>query len=271
MYNKTSNNIHPVINMIPEQRRQKILEKLNEKEICTISSLGSEFQVSRVTIQRDIKILKKQGLVLKVHGGVKMKKNKRVIETIFNERLKKNYEEKLQIAKKAQDYVSDGSTLFLDSSTTVFIFATQLFKRKFMDLNIITNSPAIVCEAVKCDTNIKIISTGGELEKDWNIFTGSWVIDFLEKINIDKAFISSAGISYDKKITTMSKSLSNILKVVIKKSNEVNLLVDSTKFLRQAMIDISDLKDFKRIITSDSFDKEAFSDFINIEGLELVL
>ena len=250
--------------MIPEERRQKLIKKLQTNGICTINSLVDDFEVSRVTIQRDIDLLKKQGLVFKIHGGVKIKKDEKDIETIFTVRLNENYEKKLIIARKGQEYVSDGETLFLDSSTSVFIFAQQLFKRRFSNLNIITNSPAIIDEAIKSNTNINVMATGGQLDTEFQIFKGSWVIEFLEQINIDKAFISSGGISAEQRITTTSRDLANTLNLIIGKVNEVNLLVDSSKFSKTAMINISDIGDFKRIITDDGFDEKTCPNLTNL-------
>ncbi|MBA7693159.1 hypothetical protein ES703_101735 [subsurface metagenome] len=99
---------------------------------------------------------------------------------------------------------------------------------------------------------------------------GSWVIDFLEKVNIDKAFISAAGISYDKKITTSNRELANIIIKVFEKSSEVNLLVDSTKFSKAAMINMSTVEQCKRIITDSNINIQVASGFKNIGRCELV-
>jgi DeoR/GlpR family transcriptional regulator of sugar metabolism len=244
--------------MIPEERRERILDKLNKEEICSIKSLAKEFGVSRITIMRDLNILEKNGLVTKVHGGVKIKKNDNNPfgpETRFNYRLKQNYEKKLQIAKKAVAFVKDGTTIFIDSSTTAHMFSLELFKNKYIDLNIVTNSPTIIAEALKLP-DIKIISTGGELNSSFSMFGGTWVTDFLDRINIDTAYISTAGISRELNIITSNMELANILKKVIEKSDEINLLVDSSKFFRKEMLNVSTIRNFTRIITDDAIDAE---------------
>jgi len=253
--------------MIPEQRIQKIIDKLKANGICTIKDLSDEFGVSRVTIQRDVKALKRKGLIDKLHGGFKIKENIPRIETIFSIRIKRNSEKKLEIAKKAQEFVKSGDTIFLDASSTVFSFGVELFKRKFTELNVITNSPSIIEEILHSDTNIKVFSVGGELDISWNMLKGNWTINCLEKINIDKAFISAAGISADHMLTTSHHELANVLRAVIKKSHEVNLLIDSTKILKPAMVGIAGLKDITRIISDSAFNNEEIK---NIEGLEIV-
>jgi len=256
--------------MIPEQRRETIISKLKEKDIYSIDSLAKELNVSRITIQRDINILGQKGLVDKVHGGVKLRsETDGYFESRFQVRMRQNYEKKLEIAKKALSYVNDHSTIFLDSSTTIYIFATELFKKKFVDLNIITTSPAILCESLKYP-DLKIISTGGELRSNFNMLGGGWVIDFLEKVNIDSAFVSAAGISTSREITTANRELANILGVVFKKSGEINLLVDGSKFFKAGMLNISLLDRCRRIITDGEIDKNIVSDLSEISSLEII-
>lgn len=237
--------------MLPEERKLKILEKLKNKQLYKTDDLARDLKVSRVTIQRDIKELVKKELVSKIHGGIKIIEEKRdSFETRFNLRLKINFNKKLEIAHKALNFVDDGSVIFIDTSTTCYVFAKELIKKKFSDLTIITNSPAIICEAL-LNCNIRIISTGGELRSDFNMLCGKWVVDFLENVNIDSSFISAAGISSKGSVTTSDMELASVLSVAIRKSKEINLLVDNTKFWKIGMLEICSTDKLKRIITDN--------------------
>ncbi len=256
--------------MIPEERRSVLLERLNEKEIYKIEDIVKDFDVSKITILRDIEILKKRGHLQRIHGGIKPNGNQyNLFEKRFKIRLKKNYNKKLEIAKRSLTILKDSKTIFLDSSTTVFALATELFKKHYHRLNIVTNSPAILNEAMRY-SDIHIISTGGELRQDFNILGGSWVIDFLEKINFDASFISAAGISQDGRITTANKELASILKLIFKNSKEINLLVDSTKFFREGMINISTLDQCKRMITDSEIGSDALRKIEVFKNLEVI-
>ncbi len=101
------------------------------------------------------------------------------------------------------------------------------------------------------------------------MFGGTWVLDFLDKINIDSAYISAAGISKDLNITSSNMDLANILKKVIEKSDSVNLLVDSSKIFKREMLDVSSIKGFSRIITDDRIDNHSL-EIIRDSGLEVV-
>lgn len=235
--------------MLAEERRNQILEILNDVELCPVSSLVERLDVARVTVVRDLAALEKAGVVTRVHGGAKLRKNELMqYEARFKVRMNKNLPLKEAIAAEAACFVRDDSTIFIDSSTTGYIFARELMKRQFAHLNIITNSPSIL-NAAREKTSPTVIITGGELNTTFNMLGGLWVIDFLEKINIDLAFISASGISEKLNLTTSSIDLASILNKVIDKSNQANLLVDSTKLCKQEMINICPLSRCARMIT----------------------
>lgn len=256
--------------MIPEKRRQEIIDTLQREQVTTLANLSSKFRVSRVTIQRDISLLEEKGLVKKVHGGVKIGRPAgNHFETRFRARMEAHYAKKKEIALKALSLVKDERTIFLDSSTTLYIFSQELFKKKFIDLNIITTSPSIVGKA-RNYPDMKLICTGGQLKADFNMFCGSWVLDFLEHINIDTAFISAAGISQQLMLTTSDKDLANILAKVMERSKNINLLADSSKFFRQGMLNISHISSCRHVVTDSMISREAVKKLNTIHNLHLI-
>ncbi len=237
--------------MLAEERRQKILDVLNEKEFLRAEELADMYNVSRITIIRDIKLLKDAQKIKKIHGGISIPDvPKNNFETRFNIRIQDNYSKKLDIASKAIKYISNNQTIFLDSSSTVFVLASEILKKEISQSNLITNSPAIVVDALN-HPSAGLICTGGELKQEFNIFGGGWVLEFLENINFDSAFISAAGVSENGTITTNNKDLAGILKKVFAKAKTINLIVDSSKFFKKGMLDIASLNDCKRIITDN--------------------
>jgi len=255
--------------MIPEERRDKILSLIREEEVCSIKNLVMEFGVSRVTIQRDLTILEEQGFLTKVHGGARIaRQDLGAFETRFNIRYKQNYRKKLQIAKKALRFTKSQESVFIDSSTTAHVFGLELFRQDIQNMLIVTNSPSLLKEALQYP-DYRIISTGGELLRSFSIFAGEWVLDFLDKINIDCAFISAAGVSKDLEITSSNRELASVLSKVIQKSSEVNLLMDSTKLFRQGMVTIGGLSDFTRIIMDDDVSEDQKS-ILSQVGIEII-
>ncbi len=55
--------------MLPEQRRQRILEAIEGQGIGVISDLSANFDVSTMTIRRDLSILEEEGRIRRTRGG----------------------------------------------------------------------------------------------------------------------------------------------------------------------------------------------------------
>ena len=55
--------------MLSDERRRVILDLLNTKGSVTVAELGSRFDVSEMTIRRDLDDLERRGLLQRVHGG----------------------------------------------------------------------------------------------------------------------------------------------------------------------------------------------------------
>ena len=55
--------------MLSEERHQIIIDLLNENGSITVADLVTRFNVSEMTVRRDLKLLERQGHMQRVHGG----------------------------------------------------------------------------------------------------------------------------------------------------------------------------------------------------------
>lgn len=240
--------------MIPVQRKEKMLKLIKEDDICTVKELTKRFNVSNVTVHRVLNELEEEGLVDKVRGGVKLV-TPSLPEIRFNVRMRTNLAQKREIARKAVIFIKEGDLIFLDASTTCFIFAKEICKGNYSDLTVVTNSPFVVCELSK-SPNIHVISTGGELQYQLNGLAGSLTLNFMASLHLDKVFVSAAGISLRKGLMTSQPFIVEVLQKIFEVANEVNLLIDSSKFLKVAMLTITPATRVTRIISDSKLPKE---------------
>ena len=94
--------------MIPVKRREEVLDFVRQQKICSIQELAKRFSVSRVTIHRVLNELVEDELVTKVHGGVRASLPQEKIETRFTIRMEINKARKIEIARKARNFVRQG-------------------------------------------------------------------------------------------------------------------------------------------------------------------
>ena len=255
--------------MLQTIRKEKIVNLLQEKKECEISELCKYFDVSLATIHRDLNELEREGRVNKVHGGVILNVVEKV-ETKNAIRLKTNINLKRKIAAKALEFVESGDCLFLDNSTTCYYFAEVLACSKFKNLVIVTNSypvPGLFLE----NKNIKVVSTGGLLDSEYNCFVGERAIATINEFNSNKFFLSTGMISIKGELSdNYSDSLNEIKREMYKRSKEHICLVDSTKFNRIGQSITFKISEIDKIITDSNYSKETRAEFAK-NGKELII
>ena len=97
--------------MLAVERRNLILEKLQEEKKGVVSELSALFGVSEETIRRDLDKLDKEGLATKSYGGAILNENSG-IDMPFNIRKKRNMRGKQLIARLVEELVRTASILF---------------------------------------------------------------------------------------------------------------------------------------------------------------
>ncbi|GMQ59001.1 DeoR/GlpR family DNA-binding transcription regulator [Vallitalea sediminicola] len=235
--------------MFAIQRLDAILDLLKKDKIVQVQALAKIFNVSDVTIRKDLNLLQKKGLIIKTHGGAVLAdstKNMPISDTQFSTLASTNKNEKL--AEYVYKFIQPGDTIFLGSGLTC------TYLSKYININdnisIITNN----IEAIKhlkdrCKT---LILVGGEVVfHEKHSFTASNKInEYLSFYNINKGITSCSGIDLDYGISVSTEVSKNIYTSIINKSQSWLLLADSDKFNKVAPYRIGDISKPTKIITN---------------------
>ena len=137
------------------------------------------------------------------------------------------------------------------------------------NLTIVTNNLSFIINCLKY-TNLNIISTGGTLNRETNSFSGIDSLNLLKNYNINKAFMNATGISLTNGVTNSSPLESEIKKIAVKKSSEVFILADYSKFDICSLVTYCNLDDIDYLIT-DKFPPEAYNQLIEKNSIELIV
>src|SRR5260370_32002238 len=107
------------------------------------SEVGGSFSVAPVPVHRDLEVLASEGLVTRIHGGARaLDSEAPKVETDFMKRVRQNPAGKYVIAAQAFREIEDGSTIFIDHSTTCQALARHLERHPPNALTRVTHSPA---------------------------------------------------------------------------------------------------------------------------------
>lgn len=231
--------------MLPNQRREKILEMIKEDGHAKVLDLAKIFKVTEVTIRQDLEKIEKDGFIKREHGGAYLKDVGLNVKN-FELQNKLNLQEKAAIAQRAVKLISDGDTIILDSGSTTTEIAKLIigFKR----LTVITNALNIAL-LLGADPEINLVVTGGEFKAPTLSLTGQKAADFFNGIHVDKLFLACAGIALKAGLTYPSISDLCVKRAMIDSSNIVYLVADSSKIGKSSFASLGDLTLIDYLIT----------------------
>jgi len=238
--------------LMPNQRREKILEMLKEDGSAKVINLAKIFKVTDVTIRQDLEKLEKLGFVTREHGGVFLKNMENQIRnfTLLNQ---DNLKKKEIIATKCLEFIESGDTIILDSGSTTTEIAKQL--KGFKNLTVITNALNIAL-ILGAEPLINVVMTGGEFKPPTLSLTGQKAADFFNGINAQKLFLATAGISLKAGLTYPSISDLVVKKAMIDASAITYLVADSSKFGKSSFASLGALSLINFIITDSDVDQK---------------
>jgi DeoR/GlpR family transcriptional regulator of sugar metabolism len=250
--------------MLQAERQTNIFKLIKEKSFLTIKEFEDIFHVSSITIRRDLKELSKQGLIKQVHGGAAdITSLSTSFEPLYKTKLYLNFEKKQAIAKKAVEFIDSGETIILDSGTTTLQIAIKLKNKRFKDVGIVTNDIKIADELCTAE-HLEVIVLGGILRKFLYTLFGSFTIDFLEQIKVNKFFLAADAISKENGISNANIEEVSIKKLMIQNSQNVILVADSTKFNTDAFCRVCGWEKINSIITDDKISDDYIKFFKEI-------
>lgn len=239
-------------------RLETIRQFIEEHHVVTIKQLQVLCpDVSLMTIHRDLDALEQSGDIVKVRGGARSVRH--TGDLGYDVRLRENLTGKNIIARKALQLIQQGSTLFLDASTTNLMLARIL---PDLDLHIFTTGPNIAIELCRLQ-NANITLCCGTMNRKNMALSGQNTLQMLDGINIDLAFIGVSGCSAEIGFTCGTESDMLVKRRVIEKARTSVVMCDTDKFSRMMPYTFATLSDVDYLIT----DREVADNF-RIAGLE---
>lgn len=241
------------MNMKIGERRLKIFEIIKEKRHVEVNDLAQYFQVSTMTIRRDLSQLEAEGVVKTNYGGATY------IDSVSSEpsfRLKSGYshEYKKQIAYEASLLIHDGDSIFIDCGTTTLELVPFITHK---NITIMSNSWRVLSK-IQDFSKVKVILAPGVYDPISEGAISATTIDFLKNYSIDKAFISTQGIDIDRGVSVPTDTDAKVKKAIINCAKNKILLADHTKFHQSYMALFGQLNDFDIIFTDTDMDRETY-------------
>ncbi len=253
--------------MLPEQRRRKILELIQEEGSAKVATLKELFSVTEPTIRQDLDKLEEEGYVVRQHGGAYLKTIPNQVKTMSLQH-SQNMEKKIRLAAKAREFVEDGDSIILDAGSTITEIANRL--DNFNHLNVITSGLNIAL-ILGSRFNIHVMLIGGEFKPPTLSVTGEQAAKFFDNTIIArKLFLAATGVSDDGILTYPGLSDIPVKKAMIGAAQEIYLVVDSSKFGKVAFAALGNINLVHHLIT-DSGIGEKYVKLFKSRGVDVII
>ncbi|WP_218220280.1 DeoR/GlpR family DNA-binding transcription regulator [Nesterenkonia sp. Act20] len=242
--------------MLAAQRRAGIVSLLDSAGAVSVSELATRFEVSDMTIRRDLENLAEAGLIAKVHGGAvspaagAAAAARRTEEPGFEAKSDQMLPEKQAIAAAAAELLAPGMSVGLSAGTTTWALAHHLLS--VPELTVVTNSPRIaaifhraadaradtharerareqVGERASSAADPKVILTGG-VRTPSDALVGPLANQALRSLHLDLVFLGTHGFSAAAGFTTPNLEEAETNRTLLESGARAAVLADHSKW-----------------------------------------
>jgi DeoR/GlpR family transcriptional regulator of sugar metabolism len=222
----------PTDNLDKQQARlAAILTALQQSGSVFVDALSREFDVSVVTIRRDLDALERRGMLRRTHGGAVS------IEPLFYEpfrndrsfqaQVERFAEEKRRIGRAAAALIKDGEIIALTpGTTTTEVIRGIPFNHK---ITVVTSTVNVAMELSK-RKDLEVFVTGGHLRGDWFSLVGPTAAQSLSHLLIHTLFIGADGIDAKCGVSCYSPDEAQLNSAMVKRAQRKVAVVDHSKF-----------------------------------------
>lgn len=234
-----------------EGRRDDIMIMLANNPKIKVEELADCFQVSPMTIRRDLQSLEDQKKLVRFYGGATPS-----AEDSISKETREIALCRTRIAQYAATLVENGDSLFINTSKNSLQILEYIDKD---NVTVMTNNGKAI--HVNHRPGVNVILTGGELRYPKEAMVGEFAIRNLQKVYAKKAFIGCSGISPECGMTTEIANEVNINELMIERiTGECYILADYRKIGHNSSFKTCGISRVKNLITDEKADAQVIEE-----------
>jgi DeoR family glycerol-3-phosphate regulon repressor len=230
--------------MVHVFRKPEIINIARREGTVTVDGLVSHFGVTPQTIRRDLTELAESGQLERVHGGAILPST--TVNIGYSERRELNHATKVDIARVCAKQIPNDCSIFLNIGTTTEAVATELLHHR--GLLVVTNNINIAT-ILSANSEVEVILTGGHLRRSDGGLIGEVARATIQQFRFDYAVIGCSALHESGDILDFDIQEVGVSKTIIRQSETVLLVSDSSKFERKAPARIASVADVDIFVT----------------------
>lgn len=234
--------------ILVDNRRNKILDELKEHGQIKVEDLAEKWNVSPLTIRRDLLYLEEEKKIERFYGGASLIKETEPCEDEVSFYRRK-------IAEYAASLVNDGDSIFINSSMTALQMVKYLGDKR---VTVITNNGRVM--NLDVPPSVSVVLVGGELRHPKYAMVGEIAIRNIENITVKKSFLGCSGLNVERGSTTEIMNEVHVNKIMFSRVMEAAyIMADHTKIGKNSSFVSQNTKDITHVITDELAPKEVLS------------
>lgn len=241
-----------------ERRRERIVAFVTRHGSARVEQLAEHFDVSAMTIHRDLEALAAESLLERIRGGARSV-TPSMSELAVGQRRHLHRTTKEALCAAAARLIPEGAVVAVDDSTTLEALVEQLPERSPSAL--ITHSLKAMSDHRKRAglTDIRLIACAGLYFAETDSFLGTATSEQLSRLSADITFVSTTAV----RTTGQSAALfhpdmeaADTKKALIGIGATRVLVLDSSKFDSPGVFRVASLDEFDHIIVDQNCSRE---------------
>lgn len=246
-------------------RQRAITEAVMAEGTVRIEQLAARFDISVMTVHRDLDELEGRGLLRKSRGAATAMATS-LVESSDVYRTNRQTNEKEALALAALEFVEPGQAVMLDDSTTALHLVPHL--RSLRPLTVITNTLTIM-DQLRGANGITLLGLGGQYFNWCSAFMGGMTTAAIGGLRADLFVMSTAAITDDVAFH-QSLETNDVKRAMFDSSTRRILIVDHTKFEKRALHALMPLTAFDAVVVDSATDRRDI-ERLRKKGVEVVI
>lgn len=245
---------------------KRMVEQCGRVEVNELSEL---FQVSEVTIRKDLDILEQRKCLKRIYGAALPINEVSEVNSIHEEYLGMHIEydgKKEEIGRLAASLVTDSGWIFVGQGTTCYYVARELAKLE--RVNILTNN-LLAAQALAQNNQANVILTGGNLVHSHLYVAGEMFMRNLDNLHISKAFMGVGGADIATGYTVNYSTELVVYQKIKEIADQLIIVLSSSKFDRKTFLSLGRLT-LPDIIVSDKGIPQKYRDFYEQNHIKIL-
>ncbi len=245
--------------MLKEKRLEHILTDLKSAHQIFYEQLAKDLNVSEDTIRRDIDLLHKRGLLVKVRGGaIRPASN----PLSFQDRKELFTEGKSIVALKAQQLIKNAKTIFMDGGTTMLGLAANL--PLDASFRVITNNVALV-PILSNFPGVEIIVLGGSYNRLTKTNVGILTCRQADQYHADLYFMGTCAINSKAGVTTAVLEDGEVKQAFVRSSLKTVVLSNVEKLGTTDFFRVCSVNEIDTLVTDLPSDHQLLDPYRNAD------